>query len=59
MQKTQIAVIRLDIDRCSLAVGIYVYFKYIYIFISEQSMTRQEVADTVLKYFHQSYTDLH
>lgn len=36
MRKTQIAVIRLDIDRCSLVVRIYVYFKYIYLFISEQ-----------------------
>ena len=36
MQKTQIAVIKLDIDRWSLAVGIYVYFKCIYMFISEQ-----------------------
>lgn len=27
--KTWIAVIRLDIDRCSFTVGIYIYFKYI------------------------------
>lgn len=31
MQKTQMAMIRLDIDRCSLTAGIYVYLKCIYI----------------------------